>query len=475
MGIRSQGIRAFLARYYQQFKAIWKVRHQFDQPIRTDDEYQFLPAHLELVEKPVSALPKWIGRCIMLLLVIALIWSIVGYVEIVATATGKLTYSGRSKIIQSVETAMVKDIYVKEGQKVKEGDVLVTLTTLGVEADLEKTKKALKNAQLSLARNTALLEAVITDKPPRLVLPEGISRGDMDVLYSERLIEEQFTTYQKQRQQALAQLKQRQAEKETLMFQIQKYQGIVKIESSRLKDLDRLQKQAAISKHEFFIHQTKVIDLQNELRMNQNKLLEIEESIRQAESAYDLLLLSFRRDTQDSLRQAREDVEQLLYEEQKMEQRQKTTTITSPVTGTVQQLEIHTVGGVVTEAQNLMVVVPEQDRLEVTALITNQDIGFVGVGQPVTIKLDAFPYSRYGYVTGVVKSVSFDAIEDKVLGLVFSTVIGINQDYLMVNDQKVPFSAGMRVTAEIKTGERRVISYLLSPLKETISESMRER
>jgi len=475
MGVKSQGFREFLVRYYQQFKSIWKVRHQFDTPERMDDEYQFLPAHLELVEKPVSALPKWVGRCIILLLVIALIWAIVGHVEIVATATGKLTYSGRSKVIQSVETAMIKDIFVKEGQKVKAGDVLVELTTLGVEADVEKTQKALKNARLAFARNEALLEAVMTDTSPKLKLPDTMSRHDADVLHSERLISEQFETYKKERQQAEAQLKQRRAEKETLMFQIQKYQGIVKIESARLSDLERLQKQAAISKHEYFIHQTKVIDLQNELKMNQNKLLEVEESIRQAESAYDLLLLSFRRDTQDALRQAREDVEQLQYEEEKMLQRQKTTTITSPVTGTIQQLDIHTIGGVVTEAQNLMVVVPEQDKLEVTALISNQDIGFVGVGQPVTIKLDAFPYSRYGYVTGVVKSVSFDAIEDKVLGLVFSTIIGLDQDYLMLNDQKVPFSAGMRVTAEIKTGERSVISYLLSPLKETVSESMRER
>jgi hemolysin D len=119
MGVKSQGFREFLVRYYQQFKSIWKVRHQFDTPERMDDEYQFLPAHLELVEKPVSALPKWVGRCIILLLVIALIWAIVGHVEIVATATGKLTYSGRSKVIQSVETAMIKDIFVKEGQKVK--------------------------------------------------------------------------------------------------------------------------------------------------------------------------------------------------------------------------------------------------------------------------------------------------------------------------------------------------------------------
>lgn len=128
-----------------------------------------------------------------------------------------------------------------------------------------------------------------------------------------------------------------------------------------------------------------------------------------------------------------------------------------------------------TDAQNLMVIVPEEDKLEVTASISNSDIGFIEVGQPVTIKIEAFPYSRYGYITGTVRSVSFDAIEDKDLGLVFSSIISINQDYLIIEGKKIPLSAGMRVTAEIKTGKRRVISYLLSPLQETLSESMRER
>ena len=135
---------------------------------------------------------------------------------------------------------------------------------------------------------------------------------------------------------------------------------------------------------------------------------------------------------QDALRQAREQVEQLVFEEQKLAQRQSTTSINSPVTGTVQQLNVHTIGGVVTDAQNLMVIVPEEDKLEVTASISNSDIGFIEVGQPVTIKIEAFPYSRYGYITGTVRSVSFDAIEDKDLGLVFSSIISINQDYLII-------------------------------------------
>lgn len=345
MNVKCQAFKDFLVRYCQQFRAVWKIRRQLDNVERTEDEYQFLPAHLELIEKPVSALPRWIARLIMLLTIIAVIWAILGKVEIVASAMGKLTYTGKSKVIQSVETAIVKGIFVRDGQKVTQGQRLLSLTTLGVEADFEKTKKALKDARLAVARNEALLEAMATKKSPTLILPNGLNTTDVDVVNAQNLIEEQFNTYIKQREQAESLLKQREAERETALYQVEKYQGLEKIEAIRLNDLKSLYEKSALSKHSFFEQETKVIEIRNELRSQQNKLVEIEASIKHARDAYDLLLFSFRRDMQDALRQAREQVEQLVFEEQKLAQRQSTTSINAPVTGTVQQLNVHTIGG----------------------------------------------------------------------------------------------------------------------------------
>ena len=175
------------------------------------------------------------------------------------------------------------------------------------------------------------------------------------------------------------------------------------------------------------------------------------------------------------MRQADEQIKQLTFEQEKYEKRQNTTKIHSPVTGTIQQLAIHTLGGVVTAAQPLMVVVPQQDKLEVNALISNKDIGFIHAGQEVSIKIEAFPYTQYGYITGKVKSVSFDAIEQEKIGLMFSTIIEIDKDYLLIENRKIHLSAGMNINAEIKTGKRRIISYLLSPLQSGIEESFKER
>jgi hemolysin D len=148
--------------------------------------------------------------------------------------------------------------------------------------------------------------------------------------------------------------------------------------------------------------------------------------------------------------------------------------LTAPVAGTVQQLSVHTLGGVVTTAQSLMEIVPD-DVLEVEASIENKDIGFVEAGQEASVKIDAFPYTQYGYLKGKVVAVANDSVPDKKTGLVFTARIKLPSDILRVNGKAVSIMPGMQVTADIRTGKRSVASYFLSPLVENVQESMRER
>ena len=194
-----------------------------------------------------------------------------------------------------------------------------------------------------------------------------------------------------------------------------------------------------------------------------------------AKEEQELVTQLFKNDILDKLKQATDNVNLLTFELDKNNQRQQVSEIRAPVSGTVQQLKVHTIDGVVTTAETLMVVVPEEDSLEVTALIQNKDIGFVKEGQEVVIKVEAFPYTRYGYLTGKVKNITLDAIEHPKLGLVFNTIIELDKKTLSAEEKEIPLSAGMEITAEIKTGMRSVISYLLSPLEESIDKSLRER
>ncbi|WP_256843260.1 HlyD family type I secretion periplasmic adaptor subunit [Rodentibacter rarus] len=469
-----QAILSFLHHYIHHFCEVWKIRKSLDTPVREENEYDFLPAHLELMEKPVSVLPRRSSHLIMLFILIACIWAIFGKVDIVSTATGKIAYSGNSKIIQPIENAIVENIYVNDRQLVEKGELLLELTSLGAKEELQKANQALNSAKLAKARAEALLNSIYSNTPPYLQIDDE-SISSVELQQSQQLILTQFNTYLLQQQKAAALLEQKQAEYVTIKMQINKYHSLQKLEKEKTNDLAKLLKSNAISKHQYLEQKAKFLDINNEILTLESKLNEINAGIQQAKDEKELLTNTFTKDTQDSLRQANEQIRQLIFEKEKYTERQKTTQIKAPVTGSIQQLAVHTIGGVVTTAQPLMVVVPRRDKLEVKAIIANQDIGFIRQGQEVTIKIETFPYTRYGYLTGKVKSLSFDAIETEKTGLTFATIIELDKDYLIIENHRVNLTAGMIVSAEIKTGRRSVISYLLSPLQSTFSESFTER
>nr|WP_230680882.1 HlyD family efflux transporter periplasmic adaptor subunit [Paracidovorax cattleyae] len=155
--------------------------------------------------------------------------------------------------------------------------------------------------------------------------------------------------------------------------------------------------------------------------------------------------------------------------------RERLATLVAPVSGTVQQLAAHTEGGVVTEAQALMVIVPDGAHVSAEVTLENKDIGFVEPGQDVTIKLETFPFTRYGTVPAHVETVTRDAVNDEKRGAIFPALLKLDHAFINVDGKDIKLAPGMNLTAEIKTGQRRVIEYLLSPIQKAGSESLRER
>lgn len=477
MDIRLQAFKDFLQRYYTVWKNVWAVRFQLDPPKRDNDERAFLPAHLELTETPISAAPKWTARLIILFAIIALLWSLIGKLDIVAVAMGKTTLGGGSKVIQPLETAVVDKIAVKNGTHVKSGQILVELSGIGSDSDYAQSEKSLQAARLNKLRLEAVIRAIDTRQSPELdhTLAEQWHLDPQQLIEAQSLAVNQFQTWFAQDAQLQTVLREHQAQLQGTLSQVRKLEQTTAIEQSRTADYKNLMSQNFVSKHAFYEQQSKFIQNKNDLASQRSQVVQIKESIREAEQNRQLNTKTLKRDTFDQLRQANETIQQLTEATDKALQRKQLMTLKSPVNGTVQQLATHTVGGVVTAAQQIMVVVPDQDQMEIEALLPNKDIGFVKAGQEAVIKIESFPYTRYGYLTGKVKHVSFDAIEDERLGLVFATTIILDRNYLMVDGKKVNLTAGMNVTAEIKTGKRRVITYLLSPLQTKVNESLRER
>ncbi|MBH5326246.1 HlyD family type I secretion periplasmic adaptor subunit [Salmonella enterica] len=478
MKIWLTGIYEFFLRYKLVWSDTWKVRKQLDVPAREKDENEFLPAHLELIETPVSKLPRLVAYLIMVFLVVAIILSVLGKVEIVATANGKLALSGRSKEIKPIENSIVKDILVTEGELVKRGQVLLMLSALGAEADTLKTQSSLLQAKLEQVRYQILNESIELNRLPELKLsddPQFKNISEFEISRLTSLVKEQFSTWQNQKYHKELNLDKKRAERLTILTRINRYEKLSRFEKSRLDDFKNLLQKRAIPKHTVLDQENRYLEAENELHVYKSQLEQVDSEILLAKEEYKFVTQIFKNEILDKIRQTTDNIKLLTLELEKNEERQQASVIRSPVSGKVQQLKVHTKGGVVTTAETLMVIVPENDTLEITALVQNKDIGFINVGQNAIIKVEAFPYTRYGYLTGKVKNINLDAIEDSKSGLVFNVIICIEENNLSAANRNIPLSSGMAVTAEIKTGMRSVISYLLSPLEESVMESLRER
>jgi len=467
------GIGDFIKRYRTVFGAAWKARREMDPPPRGDDERAFLPAHLELIETPTSPTARWTMRIIIGMFIVAITWATLGKLDIVAVAPGKTVVDSRTKVVQSSETAVVRRILVRDGQQVEAGDLLIELDATATSADFAKAGDALTNARMTAMRQRALAEAISSGQPLRFEAAPGVPEAR--VVAEQALGSSQYEALQARRHNLQALISQRRAELATTQASIRPLDESARISRTRAEDYAKLVEGKYVGRHDYLLREQERIAAERDLAAQRNRVQEIRSALLAADEELRVLVTDFRQRTLDDLRAAEEQIGQMTPEVSKAGQRDRLMALRAPVAGTVQQLAVHTVGGVVTPAQPLLVVVPSEEALEIEATVLNKDIGFVRPGQPVTVKVDSFPYTRYGYLTGKVVSVSHDAAQDEKLGLVFPARVKLERATLHIDGVQVRLSAGMSLSAEIKTGKRRVIDYLLSPLQQHTTESLRER
>lgn len=467
--------RELLQRYRRAWNQAWRLRKQLDTPARQPHEVQFLPAALALQDQPSHPAPRIIQWTIMLFAALALAWACFGEIEVVATARGKVVASGKSKTIQPSEVAVVKAIRVYDGQSVKAGDVLVELDTSASGADVKRFKSDLMAAQVDSARASALLESIRSGKEPGSLAGYMLEAEPLQVQAAQRWLQGQYLEMRGSLDQIDAEVEQRKAEIQSAQAIVASLQQTLPITRRLADDYKELLDQQYVPRHAYLEKQQALLDQNRDMAVQQAKVIELKASRKEAEQRRQNIFAQTRRAMLDLQQQSQQKAASLSQELIKAEQRDHLMSLTAPVDGTVQQLAIHTIGGVVTAAQPLMVVVPSDQPVEVEAMLENKDIGFVREGQQVTVKVETFTFTKYGTVEGEVISVSNDAIEDEKRGPIYSTRVRLLRDFISVHDKKVALSPGMSVTVEIKTDRRKVIDYFLSPLQQYTDESLRER
>ena len=471
--MKRHALAGLFKRYAKIFRHAWSQRRETDSPALQPHEAQFLPAALALRDTPVHPAPRITLWLIMAFALIAVLWATFGRIDVVATAVGKIIPNDRTKVIQPMETAVVKAIHVRDGQAVALGQVLIELDATTAAADSERLRNEALTARLEALRAEALLGALAGGRVPRLQPLDGVDAARLLTEQSQTM--GQYQEYQARQLQLQAEIARRRAELQATQDQVVKLEQTAPIARQRALDYQKLVKENFISQHGYLEREQARIEQEQDLASSRSKVSEIRAALMEAQQQQATLTAETRRQLLDQHNLATQKAASLEQELVKADQRGRLMHMTAPVAGTVQQLAVHTVGGVVTPAQPLMVIVPKDNVLEVEAMLPNKDIGFVNPGHDVEVKVETFPFTKYGTIPGTITQVSSDAIQDEKLGLIYSTRVKLARDTLRVENKTVRLTPGMAVTVEVKTGKRRVIEYFLSPLMQVTSESLRER
>jgi len=463
-------------RYARVFWASWRARDQLAATARTPLERQFLPAALEILDTPAPALPRAVILTIIVALVCTLAWAIIGRIDEIAVASGKVIAADKTKVIQPAETAVVKRILVADGQVVRAGQILIELeaAATATAAETARTREALTAARLEAARYDALARSGRgTAAAPSFTAPKGVARNLIDA--ETRAMASQYQEHRAKLGALDAEVAKRTAEAASAQELVTKLQQTLPLAQRRAQDYRNLVEQKFISEHGYLDKEQARIEQERDLAFNEARVRELKAGIDEVRSRRESQIAEFERTAVNAKTDA--DKRAILLEQElvKNETREKQQVLTAPVDGTVQQLAVHTIGGVVTPAQALMVIAPSEYQAEVEAVLENKDVGFVKVGQHAEVKVETFPFTRYGTLPGTVSYVSQDAAPDEKRGLLFQARVKLERASLRVDERDVALTPGMAVTAEISTGKRRVIDFFLDPVRKVANEGLRER
>lgn len=454
---------------FKTFKDIWNwLLHGEDR----EKETEFLPAILEVTETPPSPTGRLVMWSVLILVVVALTWSYLGHINEVAVAAGKVIPSGQIKTIQVKNKGIVKEINVEEGQLVQEGDVLVVLDPTTTSADYDSLKKRAAYYKLDIQRLTAEL----TQQP--FVPEEDPDLEAHDLAAEMALYQSRTSDYKTQRQSRVDVIEQRIARLQATQSTYEKYANVLAIEQEKEARLIELSEQNAISEFQLLEQQSRTIEYAKNAQAELDSLNSIKAEIAEAQQNLANVDASYHKDIMTALVEAKKEYYSIVEAIKKAEEDSRMAIIYAPTSGRVYNLSIHTLGGIVTDAQPLMQIVPEDAKLEFEVYADNKDIGFIKVGQEAEVKVETFNFQKFGMYKAEVQEISADAVNepnDQLRNMKYKLLLDPTSNDINVYGQPAKLEVGMNVSAEIKIKEKRIIDFFLDPFRRYTSEALRER
>jgi hemolysin D len=434
------------------------------------DPADFAPPLLRLQDKPPAPLAGWMLRLLIALVAGVILWATFGRLDIVAVADGKLVPSSYLKIVQPAEQGIVKEILVKEGEAVREGQVLVRMDPVLTDADVKSIQVEHDSKRIALRR----IDAQLSGKP---------FSGNAQYAANVRAYENALAQEQALLDKARHDLVGAQATKAKLEQVLPHY-----VEQERA--FEKLTKDGFAGRIMYTDKQRERIEKEQDLRTQESVIHSSRSLIEQSEKKMAQITADYRRQLQTERVEIAAQLERVGQELAKQSHRRELLELRAPQAGTVKDLATHTAGTVAAPGTILMTLVPEGDKLVAEVWVSNQDVGFIRAGQEAKLKLAAFQFQKYGLVDGRVMHVNADATEaasantrsdaltgrDRPMGpLAFRALIELAAQELAADGRRYALQPGMQVAGEIHLGTRSVLEYLLSPVQKAFHEAARER
>ena len=464
---------------------------------RTAEDREFLPAALEIIETPPSPIRMHFLLAICAIVASTIIWMFVGQIDVIAIAPGKVQSTGRVKLVQPLETGRVREILVANGSKVEAGQAVILLDDGEARAEEQSLADSLAASQTEAVRRDAAIKAAHERNfAPSPIWPSDVSNTIL--AREQRVLSGDLNLLRSSIASLAAQRAQKEAERARLSSTIASQQELLKIEEQRVDLRKYLEASQLGSKLPLF-------DAQEALQTQKTSLAQMSGQLAEAEAALDTIdrdlsktISSFIAENSQKLadaeRQAAETAQNLAKAQAKLAHM----TLRAPVSEVVQALSVTSIRQVLMPGEETMRIVPDDNGVEIECYVSNKDIGFIKDGQEAVIKVEAFPFTRYGTLSARVKSVSSEAIADvdvqqrendparsarsalpagaqHVQNLVFPVTLSLEDSSISADGAKIAVSNGMAVSVEIKTGYRKIIDYLFSPLVDVSSTALRER
>jgi hemolysin D len=430
-----------------------------------NDSYEFQPLLVEIEDRPLNPLGHIILWLIMGVLVIGILWLYFGKIDVVVSARGKIVPSGEIKTLQPIETGVVSKIMVKEGDYVIKNQALMQIDPTVTQTNLESKIKNLAVVNLEIKRLEALAdnEAFIPNKN----VPEDIIKEQISLYaHQKELLQESQMQFNLRKNQTASQLSSAKSESIRLKSMLEKEQDTAK----RMEEVLDI-----IAKKEYKEIQKNIINLSEQLYQSEQKISEISHRLDEIEKEERVYVQKIMSEWFTMLVEKQKESRELESQINAIGFQNRQQQIKAPLNGYVGKLLVHTEGGVVTPAERLLTIVPEDAPLIIKATVLNQDIGFITNGMNASVKVDTFTFQKYGLIDAEVFFISNDAIEDEKIGLVYEIKLNPKKLSLEVDGKERNIEPGMSVTVEIKTGKRRIIEFFIYPIIRYLDEGMSVR